>query len=105
MHTIKCILIDGSNNKLILSNGKIDKENLIKFVKNVKKYSGITDADAAKLAATKLIDSTYHGAMWYRIGAVRRFTGGKKIEPVLEDHLKQVYRNNLNITNMYYFSC
>lgn len=74
----------------IFTNGKIDKENLIKFVKNVKKYPGITDADAAKLAATKLLNSTHHGAMWYRIGAVRRFTGGKRIEPVLEDHLKQV---------------
>lgn len=60
-------------------------------MKNVKQYSGITDADAAKLAATKLINSTHHGAMWYRIGAVRRFTGGKQIEPILEDHLKQVY--------------
>lgn len=59
-------------------------------MRNVKKYPGITDADAAKLAATKLINSTHHGAMWYRIGAVRRFTGGKQIEPVLEDHLKQV---------------
>jgi len=82
--------IDGTKKELILNNGKIDKENLIKFVKNVKQYSGITDADAAKLAATKLIDSTHRGAMWYRIGAVRRFTGGKQIEPVLEHHLKQV---------------
>lgn len=73
-----------------MSNGKIVKENLIKFVKTVKKYPGITDVDAAKLAATKMIDSTYHGAMWYRIGAVRHFTGGKRIEPILEDHLKKV---------------
>ncbi|KAE9524627.1 hypothetical protein AGLY_014677 [Aphis glycines] len=82
---------NGTKKQLILKNGKIDKDNLIKFVKNVKQYSGITDADAAKLAATKLINSTHHGAMWYRIGAVRRFTGGKQIEPILEDHLKQVY--------------
>lgn len=75
----------------MFNNGKIDKDNLIKFVKNVKKYPGITDADAAKLAATKLIDSSHRGAMWYRIGAVRHFTGGKQIQPVLEDHLKQVY--------------
>lgn len=70
--------------------GKIDKENLIKFVKSVKQYPGITDADAAKLAASKLVNSSHRGAMWYRIGAVRRFTGGKRIEPVLENHLKQV---------------
>lgn len=88
------LLTDGSiSNQPIFSNGKIDKDNLIKFVKNVKKYPGITDEDAAKLAATKLIDSTHRGAMWYRIGAVRRFTGGKRIEPVLEDHLKKVKNN------------
>lgn len=75
----------------MFNNGKIDKDNLIQFVKNVKKYPGITDADAAKLAATKLVDSSHRGAMWYRIGAVRHFTGGKQIQPVLEDHLKQVY--------------
>lgn len=63
-------------------------------MKTVKKYPGITDADAAKLAATKMVNSTHRGAIWYRIGAVRHFTGGKQIEPVLEDHLKQVYRNN-----------
>lgn len=66
----------------------------------MKKYSGITDAEAAKLAATKLIDSTHRGAMWYRIGAVRRLTGGKQIEPILEDHLRQVY--NINYLNNKY---
>lgn len=74
----------------MFDNGKIDKDNLIKFVKSVKQYPGITDTDAAKLAASKLIDSSHRGAMWYRIGAVRRFTGGKQIEPALEDHLKKV---------------
>lgn len=83
--------IDGTmKHETIFSNGKIDKVNLIKFVKNVKKYPGITDEDAAKLAATRLLDSTHRGAMWYRIGAVRIFTGGKQINPVLEEHLKQV---------------
>jgi solute carrier family 8 (sodium/calcium exchanger) len=82
--------IDGTKKQQMFNNGKIDKENLIEFVKSVKKYPGITDADAAKLAATKLINSMHHGAMWYRIGAVRHITGGKQIQPVLEDHLKQV---------------
>lgn len=84
-------LIDGSNKQPIFNDGKIDKNNLIQFVKNVKKYPGITDADAAKLAATKMVNSTHRGAIWYRIGAVRHFTGGKQIEPVLKDHLKQVH--------------
>lgn len=71
-------------------------------MKNVKKYPGITDEDAAKLAATKLIDSTHHGAMWYRIGAVRCFTGGKKIEPVLECHLQKVGIQTIHIMLYYY---
>lgn len=72
-------------------NGKVNKDNLIKFVKKVKKHPGITDADAAKLAAFKLIDSTHHGAMWYRIGAVRHFTGGMQIQPILDSHLTEVF--------------
>jgi len=84
--------LDGTKNQPIINDGKIDKDNLIKFVKNVKKYPGITNADAAKLAATKMINSTHHGALWYRIGAVRHFTGGKQIEPILEDHLKKVWK-------------
>lgn len=93
--------LDGTNKEpIIINDGKIDKKNLIKFVKNVKKYPGITDADAAKLAATKMINSTHRGAIWYRIGAVRHFTGGKKIEPVLEDHLKKVcVKQNRNERN------
>lgn len=84
------LYLDKPQNEPIFSDGKVDKENLIKFVKNVKKFPGITDEDAAKLAATKLIDSTHHGAMWHRIGAVRMFTGGKQIQPVLNDNLKKV---------------
>ncbi|XP_025412592.1 sodium/calcium exchanger 3 [Sipha flava] len=93
-HQIDLVSIEdqnGTKKQQMFNNGKIDKENLIEFVKSVKKYPGITDADAAKLAATKLINSMHHGAMWYRIGAVRHITGGKQIQPVLEDHLKQVY--------------
>ncbi|XP_050432322.1 sodium/calcium exchanger 1 [Adelges cooleyi] len=93
-HQMDLVTLENQNKphiQPIFNNGKLDKENLLNFVRNVKKYPGITDADAAKLAATKLLDSSHRGAMWYRIGAVRRFTGGKQIEPVLTEHLKQVY--------------
>lgn len=33
--------------------GKLDKDNLTKFVREVKKYPGLTDEDAAVLAAAK----------------------------------------------------
>ena len=35
--------------------GKLDRENLVKFVREVKKYQGITDEDAAILAAAKYV--------------------------------------------------
>lgn len=33
--------------------GKVDKEGLIAFVKELKKYPGVSDEDAAVLAASK----------------------------------------------------
>lgn len=71
--------------------GKLDRENLVKFVKEVKKYPGLTDEDAAVLAAAKMVNAQHHTAMWYRIGAVRSISGGRRMEPVLNDKLKQVY--------------
>ncbi|XP_066905580.1 sodium/calcium exchanger 1 isoform X1 [Halyomorpha halys] len=71
--------------------GKLDKDSLVKFVREVKKYPGLTDEDAAVLAAAKLINSQPHSAMWYRIGAVRTISAGRRIQPVLDARLQQVY--------------
>lgn len=35
--------------------GKLNKENLVAFVKEVKKYPGLSDEDAALLAASKYV--------------------------------------------------
>ncbi|KAL1129071.1 hypothetical protein AAG570_013603 [Ranatra chinensis] len=71
--------------------GKLDKESLVKFVREVKKYPGLTDEDAAILAAAKLVQSQPHSTLWYRIGAVRSLSGGRDIKPALSMKLKQVY--------------
>lgn len=71
--------------------GKLDKDNLVRFVREVKKFPGLTDEDAAILAASKLVNAQPHSAMWYRIGAVRSLSGDRRIEPVMNKHLKQVY--------------
>ena len=34
-------------------NGKVDKDSLVQFVREVKKYPGLSEEDAALLAATK----------------------------------------------------
>lgn len=39
---------------------------------------------------TRLINARPHTAMWYRIGAVRSISGARRLEPVLNTHLKQV---------------
>lgn len=33
--------------------GRLDRDGLVEFIKEVKKYPGLTDEDAAVLAATK----------------------------------------------------
>ncbi|XP_046660345.1 sodium/calcium exchanger 3-like isoform X1 [Homalodisca vitripennis] len=71
--------------------GKLDKGNLVEFVREVKKFPGVSDEEAAVLAAAKLVNSQPHSAVWYRIGAVRQLTGSRRIEPVLNTRLKEVY--------------
>lgn len=35
--------------------GRLDREGLVRFIKEVKKYPGLTDEDAAALAASKWV--------------------------------------------------
>merc|ERR1711963_975824 len=74
-------------------NGQLDKDGLVKFIKDVKKNTKLSDEDAAVLAASKIVDSKPHSRMWYRIGAVRNMTGGRKTQPAtkMSDKLKEVY--------------
>ncbi|XP_018013270.1 sodium/calcium exchanger 3 isoform X2 [Hyalella azteca] len=70
-------------------NGHLDRDGLVRFIKEVKKYPGLTDEDAAVLAASKLVESQSHSRMWYRVGAVRTMTGGRKTQPQLSMKLKE----------------
>merc|ERR1719245_2524018 len=74
-------------------NGQLDKDGLVKFIKDVKKNTKLSDEDAAVLAASKIVDSKPHSRMWYRIGAVRNMTGGRKTHPAtkMNEKLKEVY--------------
>ncbi|KAB7507979.1 Sodium/calcium exchanger 2 [Armadillidium nasatum] len=86
----------GESDKLVrgrqfFKDGRLDRDGLVEFIKEVKKYPGLTDEDAAVLAATKLVESQPHSRMWYRVGAVRSITGGKKTLPQMSLKLKQVY--------------
>uniref|UniRef100_A0A6A7FQT2 Sodium/calcium exchanger 2-like isoform X3 n=3 Tax=Hirondellea gigas TaxID=1518452 RepID=A0A6A7FQT2_9CRUS len=86
----------GESDKLVkdrqyFRNGHLDRDGLVRFIKEVKKYPGLTDEDAAVLAASKLVESQPHSRMWYRVGAVRNMTGGRKTQPQLSMKLKEVY--------------
>lgn len=41
--------------KQFFKDGKLDKDNLVAFVREVKKFPGLSDEDAALLAASKYV--------------------------------------------------
>lgn len=80
------------NNKEYFKYGRLDKNALFGFIKDIKKNTKLSDEDAAVIAASKVVDSQPKSRMWYRIGATRNMTGGRKIQPVFKNRkLKQVY--------------
>ncbi|CAB3385331.1 Hypothetical predicted protein [Cloeon dipterum] len=78
-------------------NGVLEKDALVAFVKEVKKYPGLSDEDAALLAAQKLVESQPHSKMWYRIGAVRNLSGGRKTQLKLTKKLKEKLDSRLQL--------
>jgi len=61
--------------------GRLDRDALVGFIKDIKKNTKLSDEDAAVMAASKVVDSQPKSRMWYRIGATRNMTGGRKIQP------------------------
>jgi len=84
-------LLDGDQK--FFKHGRVDKEALTSFIKNIKKNTNLSDEDAAVMAASKIVDSQPKTRMWYRINATRNMTGGRRIQPiyVMNDKLKEVY--------------
>ncbi|CAG0923050.1 unnamed protein product [Notodromas monacha] len=58
---------------------------------DVKKYPGISNEDAAILAATKLVESQPKNLGWYRVAASRAMTGTRRRQPLLTEKLKLVH--------------
>jgi len=71
--------------------GRLDRDALVGFIKEIKKNTKLSDEDAAVMAASKVVDAQPKSRMWYRIGATRNMTGGRKIQPTLKisDKLKE----------------
>ena len=72
----------------------MNKDNLIQFMKDIKKSQpDLTDEEASKLAALALADSKPKSRMYYKIGASREMAGGKKVDPKarINERLKGSY--------------
>ena len=83
-----------SGDKEYFEGGKVTKENMTEFIKEMKK-AGLTDEEASIMAASKIADSKPKSRMYYKIGASREMAGGKKVDPKahMSDKLK------VNLTN------
>ena len=81
--------------KEFFEGGKVTKENMADFIKEMKK-TGLTDEEAAQLAASKIADSKPKSRMYYKIGASREMAGGKKVDPKanMSDKLKVCFLFN-----------
>jgi len=80
--------------KECFKNGRVDRDALKGFIKDIKKNTKLSDEDAAVIAASKIVDSQPKSRMWYRIGATRNLTGGRKIMPSsmkMSTQARQVY--------------
>ena len=71
------------------TDGKYTQEDMTDFIKEMKK-AGLTDEEAAQMAASKIADNKPKSRMYYKIGASREMAGGKKVDPKanMSDRLK-----------------
>jgi len=100
--------------------GRVDQNALVGYIKAIKKNTKLSDEDAAVMAASKVVDAQPKSRIWYRIGATRNMTGGRKIQPTMkmndklkeavtssafEDGMKKVYdaiNDNAELPNIEY---
>ncbi|CAH1793840.1 unnamed protein product [Owenia fusiformis] len=85
--------LDKDTDQVGLTKGQVDKENMRKFLKEIGKHPDLTDEDIAALAAAKVTQSQSHDRAWYRINATREMTGGHKLKPTMNEHLKELYED------------
>ncbi|XP_077490195.1 sodium/calcium exchanger 3-like [Amblyomma americanum] len=74
--------------KEFFPDGELNRANLLDFIREIRKHPGLTDEDAACLAAAKLAEQQHHTRMWYRVGAIRDLTGGRRTRPSINEKLQ-----------------
>ncbi|XP_050540521.1 sodium/calcium exchanger 3-like isoform X2 [Daktulosphaira vitifoliae] len=78
-------------NQPMYNKNEMDEDNLLAFLKNASKFPDVTELDVAKLAAVKIMDSTYSSSIRYRIREARRLSGRTKRHSMLDGRLRQLY--------------
>ncbi|KAG0431661.1 hypothetical protein HPB47_021601 [Ixodes persulcatus] len=76
--------------KQFFPNGELNRESLLDFIREIRKHPGLTDEDAACLASAQLAEQQRHTRMWYRVGAIRDLTGGRRTKPSISEKLQHV---------------
>jgi len=73
--------------------GRVNKNALVTFIRDIKKNTKLSDEDAAVIAASKVVDAQPKSRIWYRIGATRNITGGRRIQPGshMSSRIREVY--------------
>ncbi|KAG0431165.1 hypothetical protein HPB47_022051 [Ixodes persulcatus] len=74
--------------KQFFPNGELNRESLLDFIREIRKHPGLTDEDAACLASAQLAEQQRHTRMWYRVGAIRDLTGGRRTKPSISEKLQ-----------------
>ncbi|XP_065559522.1 sodium/calcium exchanger 2-like isoform X2 [Artemia franciscana] len=87
------MILPSDQNWSLIKNGKIDSDALVAFCRRVSKL-GLTQEEAARLAACRLVDCQPHDRLYYRIGAVRSMTGSRKLKPQLSLKLQQALKKD-----------
>ncbi|CAN8003002.1 unnamed protein product [Ixodes hexagonus] len=74
--------------KQFFPNGELNRDSLLEFIREIRKHPGLTDEDAACLASAQLAEQQRHTRMWYRVGAIRDLTGGRRNKPSISEKLQ-----------------
>lgn len=60
------------------------------MARELGRTKGLSEEDAAKLAASKLAEQQHHSSLWYRVNATRGLTGGHRLVPKVNEALRDV---------------
>ena len=78
-----------------ISDGEMSRENMVDFVKMLKKSTNLSDEEASLIAASKAHEAKPKSRMYYKIQTSRNMGGSKKVDLAsnLPANLKKVLKD------------